>query len=152
MPSVDCGFQDVPGGASGAILLASYGPTLKVDIGFDAAWSNTSADPPTPSLKDVHALVDTGASTCCVDSQLAAQLNLPVVDRIPISGISGRSEANIHVVQIHVPSLGVTFYGRFAGVELRAGGQRHDALIGRDFLRHFTMMYEGKTGTVNISN
>jgi hypothetical protein len=43
-------------------------------------------------------------------------------------------------------------YGLFAGVNLAAGGQPHQALIGRTFLRHFTMIYEGRTGTVTITN
>jgi hypothetical protein len=37
-------------------------------------------------------------------------------------------------------------------LSLLAGGQNHAALIGRTFLRHFTMTYEGRTGTVIISN
>ena len=42
--------------------------------------------------------------------------------------------------------------GAFCGVDLKAGGQIHSALIGRTFLRHFKMIYEGKTGTVTITS
>lgn len=42
--------------------------------------------------------------------------------------------------------------GAFAGVDLKAGGQIHSALIGRTFLRHFKMIYDGRTGTVSLSN
>jgi hypothetical protein len=38
------------------------------------------------------------------------------------------------------------------GVDLAAGGQIHRALIGRTFLRRFTMVYEGETGTVTLSS
>ncbi len=55
-------------------------------------------------------------------------------------------------VQVHVPTLGQTAYGTFAAVHLAAGGQVHVALIGRTFLRNFTMIYEGRTGTVTIYN
>jgi hypothetical protein len=53
-----------------------------------------------------------------------------------------------------VPTLNVTIYGAFAGVHLAAGGQLHQALIGRTFLSSFsfTMVYEGATGTVTISS
>ena len=54
----------------------------------------------------------------------------------------------MHLAQIHVPSLQVTLYGTFAGVDLIAGGQLHHALIGRTFLRHFTMTYNGASGSV----
>jgi hypothetical protein len=42
-------------------------------------------------------------------------------------------------------------WGEFAGVHLTAGGQRHQALIGRTFLRRFHMTYDGLTGEVTIA-
>jgi hypothetical protein len=58
----------------------------------------------------------------------------------------------MHLAQIHISTLKFTLYGTFAGVHLIKGGQVHKALIGRTFLRHFTMVYEGKTGRVTISS
>lgn len=60
--------------------------------------------------------------------------------------------ADFYLAQIYITTLGVTVYGRFAGVHLVAGGQPHVALLGRTFLQHFTMTYEGRTGQVTISN
>ncbi len=153
MPSTECGFIDVPGGAAGAELLAYYGPTLKVDIGFDATFipTNFPLSVPAPGVKGIHALVDTGASESCIDSMLASQLNLPIVDRRMVSGVHGSIEINMHLAQVHVPSLGFTIWGSFAGVNMQAGGQLHLALIGRTFLRGYTMMYDGRTGKVTIS-
>ena len=61
-------------------------------------------------------------------------------------------QVNYYFGQIHVPALGFTVHGRFAGVNLAAGGQPHLAILGRDFLRYFTMNYHGRTGDVTISN
>jgi len=135
-------------------LLVFYGPTLMVDIGFDPAYvpSSTMHLAPVAGIKGVSALVDTGASESCIDSLLATQLNLPVVDRRPISGAHGSQEVNIYLAQIYVPSLSKIIYGAFAGVHLMAGGQQHKALIGRTFLKAYTMVYEGRTGTVTISD
>jgi hypothetical protein len=156
MPQTHCGFVDDPtAGVSGAALLVVYGPTIQVDIGFDPLFqpnSTAPVPPPTPAITGQHALVDSGASECCIDSLLAVQLNLPVVDRRPVSGIHGSEEVNIHMAQIHVPSLSHTVYGRFAGVHLAAGGQVHRAILGRTFLQHFKMVYDGTTGQVEISN
>jgi len=151
MTQTKCGFDSIPGGASGSELLAAYGPTLAVDIGFD---SNYAPGPvvPVPGIKGISALVDTGASESCIDNLLAAQLNLPIVDRRPISGVHGTQMANMYLAQVHVPSLNFTIYGAFAGVDLVAGGQPHSALIGRTFLQRFTMVYEGATGTVTLSS
>jgi predicted aspartyl protease len=151
MPSTLCGFNDVPGGASGRDFLISHGPTLMVNIGFDPNFTNPPAIP-IAGITDIRALVDTGAGESCIDSVLASQLNLPIVDRRRIAGAGGIQEVNMHLTQVHVPSLNFTIYGAFAGVHLAAGGQFHRALIGRTFLQHYTMTYEGRTGTVTLSS
>jgi len=152
MPETKCGFDDTQG-VSGGDLLVTYGPTLAVNIGFDSNWDvNFPAIPPLPAISNVGALVDTGATECCIDDMLAVQLNLPVIDKRPIAGVGGQHDANVYLAQIHIPSLNFTMYGAFAGVHLTAGGQPHQALIGRTFLNKFTMIYEGKTGTVIIKS
>lgn len=153
MVQTKCGF-DSQGGIDGAKLLAHFGPTLLVDIGFDPGYVGTVTPPmiPASSITNVEALVDTGSSECCIDNLLAAQLNLPIVDRRPIAGAHGLGDANMHLAQMHVPALRFTVYGMFAGVALQEGGQRHKALIGRTLLLRFTMVYEGRTGTVTISS
>ena len=154
MPQVSCGFDSTPEGSSGRDLLVSLGPTLAVNIGFDPNYDPTTIPRiiPMPGITGVHALVDTGAMVSCIDNLLAAQLNLPVVDRRPVSGIHGSQDANMYLAQIHVPSLGCTIYGQFVGVDLQAGGQVHSALIGRTFLQNFKMVYVGRNGSVIISS
>jgi predicted aspartyl protease len=126
---------------------------MLVDVGFDPNFQ----PPPNPNrpvagLTGIEALVDTGASESCIDSLLASQLNLPIVDRRMVSGVHGSQEINMHLAQVHIPSLNFTIYGAFAGVHLAAGGQVHRVLIGRTFLQRFTMMYNGITGAVTISS
>jgi len=151
MATTLCGFDDGPQG-TGQGLLVQFGPTLIVDIGFDAAYNAAVRGPPDLPIKGVHALVDTGATISCIDSGLAMQLNLPIIDRQRFGGAGGAHEANMHLGQIYVPNLDRTIYGSFASVDLVAGGQQHVALIGRTFLRHFTMRYLGRTGTVSLSD
>jgi predicted aspartyl protease len=153
MATAKCGFNDIPGGAPASELLVSIGPTLLVDIGFDANF-RPPPDPniPIPGIKGIHALVDTGATESCIDSMLATQLALPIVDKRVVSGVGGPQEVNIHLAQVHIPSLNFTIYGNFAAVHLAAGGQPHKALIGRTFLSRFTMVYDGKTGDVALSS
>jgi hypothetical protein len=147
-----CGFNNTPG-VAGNVLLVLRGPTLAVRIGFDPTYDPQNATRP-PALPEnlIGALVDTGASESCIDAAFAMSLNLPIVDRRLISGVHGANEVNMHLAQINIPSLASTAYGAFAGVSLQAGGQPHQALIGRTFLQNFTMIYEGRTGTVTIHN
>jgi predicted aspartyl protease len=150
MRGTKCGFDDIDGGSAGADQLITWGPTLVVDIGFDPNHPFDAKIPPVPGLKGLNALVDTGATESCIDNLLAAQLNLPVVDKRTICGIHGAQEVNMYLAQVHVTTLNYTIHGAFAGVDLRAGGQPHSALIGRTFLQHFQMIYDGLTGTVEL--
>ena len=79
-------------------------------------------------------------------------LALPVAGRERMAGADGVAEVNMHLAQIHVPELNWTVYGWFASVHLTAGGQPHRALIGRTFLRHFMLAYDGRTGSVTLSS
>jgi hypothetical protein len=133
-------------------MLVGLGPTLLVDIGFDPNFDPNGKTPPIAGITGVSALVDTGAAESCIDALLAAQLNLPIVDQRQVSGVGGLHSVNMYMAQVLAPSLHFWVYGLFAGVNLAAGGQMHKALIGRTFLRHFTMIYEGRTGTVTITS
>lgn len=153
MAQTSCGFGDGSDPALGSQLLLSYGPTILVDIGFDQNYDpKVPGSVPTLPIRGEPALVDTGALECCIDSMLAAQLNLPIIDRRPISGAHGSQELNVHLAQIFIPALNHTIWGHFAGVHLVAGGQAHKALIGRTFLKSFKLHYDGTTGLVTISS
>jgi predicted aspartyl protease len=152
MAETKCGFDD-SAGVLGCDLLVAHGPTLLVRIGFDPAYDPATPQvPPNLPQNPLPALVDTGALESCIDSALAMNLNLPIVDRRMVSGAHGAKEVNVHLAQIHIPTLAFTVYGAFCAVDLQAGGQQHQALIGRTFLRSFTMIYEGRTGTVSLHN
>src|SRR2546423_544093 len=105
MARTTCGFEDVPGGATGRQLLAVYGPTLVVAIGFDPNFNESQKTIPALGIRGIEALVDTGASHSCVDSMLATQLGLPIVNRQSVAGTAGGHEVNMHLAQIHVPAL-----------------------------------------------
>jgi predicted aspartyl protease len=145
MSTVNCGFPDRPD------LLASRGPTLSVQIGFDPQYRPGSPNPPDLPPQLLDALVDTGAIESCIDSAIADELGLPIFDQRNVSGALGPGLVNMHLAQIYIPDLNITVSGRFAGVHLSAGGQRHGALIGRSFLRQFQMMYDGPTGNVTLA-
>lgn len=152
MAEIECGFNGTADN-TGAEFLVAYGPTLIVDIGFDPDWkSGDLVNVPKPSIQNITALVDTGATESCIDDALAVQLKLPVIDERPIGGSVGQHIAKMYLAQIRVPSLPFTIWGSFAGVHLIAGGQIHKALIGRTFLQSFTMTYNGITGQVTIKS
>lgn len=151
MPELECGFSETDQ-YSASELLTHYGPTLLVDIGFDSNWKPEDPTPPIASIEQVAALIDTGATESCIDNQLAKQINLPPIDIRKVGGIGGSYDAVVYAAQIHFPQLPWTIAGEFAGVDLVAGGQPHQALIGRTFLRNFLLVYDGTTGRVTIGH
>lgn len=152
MSTTRCGFDDGPLG-SGRDLLVANGPSLSVNVGFDSNYdAKDLTKAPVPGVTGLLALVDTGATECCIDSQLAVRLGLPVVDKRKVAGVGGVSEVDVHLAQVYVPSLGFTMYGLFASVHLSAGGSLHSVLIGRTFLRDFVMTYDGPSGTVVLTH
>ena len=143
MPPTNAGFSD-----SGSLL--RFGPTIYVQIGLDPAYKTGEQFPRLPSV-NLPALVDTGANLSCIDSSLAGRLRLPVVDRKSVIGVHGPVQTDFYAAQIYTPALNLVTHGIFAGLPLTRSGQLHYALIGRSFLKDFTMTYEGRTGRVTIS-
>lgn len=117
MPAVDYGFQNNPES------LVRFDPTLTVRIRCDENFEPGEGQTPDLPENEYHALVDTGAGESCINSALASTLNLPVVDRRPVTGVHGQEEVNVHLAQIYFPDLDWTADGQFCGVHLHAGGQ-----------------------------
>jgi hypothetical protein len=153
MPTIKCGFDPSPQG-HGWDLLIGLGPTVLVTIGFDPTYDPQAIPHRSPHLPlpPLPALIDTGASDNFIDRDLAMRLNLPIVDQRLLSGAHGAELVNVHLAQVCISALDYTIHGRFGAVDLSAGGQSHLALMGRTFLQHFTMVYEGRTGVVTLSN
>ncbi len=121
-----------------------------VQVGFDPDFQ-PGAIPPSLPEHPVAALIDTGATYSCIDSGLAEELGLPIIGSTLIASAHGVQAVNEHLAQIHINNLGITLYGPFDSVHLRAGNQPYDVLLGRSFLRYADMHYEGATGRVVIS-
>lgn len=144
MPRVECGII-TPDGKHTTDGLIAVGPTILANV------SQPIVDGvPDTKNKSTLFLVDSGASHSCIDAALATELALPVIDRIQIGGVAGAHEHDVVLAQLTIPSIGFVMSGRFAAVHLTAGGQPHEALFGRDFLKHVVMIYDGMHGRVSI--
>ena len=80
MRTTECGYAD-SGTTSGSDLLRAFGPKIAVRIGLDPNYVFGSDVPLDLPEREYRVLVDTGAAVSCIDSNLAAALHLPVVDR-----------------------------------------------------------------------
>ena len=139
-------------GYNNPLDLIQYGPTINVQIGYDPDYRPTPGQRAQLPPELLPALVDTGAQESALDAELANSLNLPVQKRHQIAGAGGLFETTIYLAQIYIPELDFTIEEPFDSANLTSSGQPYSALIGRTFLRHFNMAYEGRTGSVIISN
>ena len=105
---------------------------------------------PNLPTKGIRALIDTGAGGDCIDDDLAKELGLVVHEEGFISGVGGRHWAATYMVRIYVPSLERLLFQSFTGVKLREGGQWHQVILGRTFLRQYRLTYDGTDGQVEI--
>ena len=145
--SLECGFV----GPLAANRLTGEGPKITVDIGFDPGWrAGTTPHPPAAADTGVTALIDTGAIECFIDSDLAASLRLPIVDRREVAGSLGKHEVDVYLAQLFIPPLLFTQHGEFAGAHLARGGMPYKILMGRTFLAHFTFIYDGQSGRATL--
>ena len=87
-------------------------------------------------------LIDTGASCSSIDQSVATYLSLIVFDTETAYTPSGISEHNLYDVIIGLPQIGNKGY-EIQVLEANLGGQPFHALIGRDILKHCTMIYNG---------
>jgi hypothetical protein len=130
--------------------LELIGPTAGCLIGFDPDYDPKGTTPPKLSPEPRMGLIDTGASHSSIDAELAQVLNLPIVDKKPVSGVHGEMMLDVCSAQIFLPLFGYTIYGLFAVVKLRPV-QQHDALLGRVMLRGFTLYYDGASGYTRLA-
>lgn len=149
MPNESVGFKSSLGGLSAADMLVQIGPTVHVDIGRKSRSEPGKA--PDLAGKRIKALIDTGAGGDCIDETLAQELRLPATEKGVISGVGGRHEAVIYTARLYVPALDRLLFQQFTGVRLAEGEQLHRVLLGRTFLRHYRMSYDGVSGQVELS-
>ena len=149
MPTARLSLPLLPGLPSWAALLL-HGPTLPVLVGYDfgvgSAGSAPGNVPATPAL----AMIDTGADANCVDENLAIRLNLPRVGDSVVTAAQGPVAANVFRGQLFIPDLDWTIEGRLLGVSYGVE-QQWSVILGRTFLQHCVMNYDGRSGEVTVS-
>jgi predicted aspartyl protease len=104
-----------------------------------------------PTPEGGWALIDTGATSTCIDDAAAARLNLPAIDVVTVASASHAStQQNVHPIQIEVIGLPITISApRAIAAPLVAQGLV--VLIGRDVLQHCPLFYNGPAGGFSLS-
>jgi predicted aspartyl protease len=136
-----------------AIALLQAGPWVQVVVSVPRSIAD-QLEPHGMAVSEPvagRAIIDTGASVTCIDNDVAAKLGLPAIDRVTMTSASHDAiEQNVYPLQIQV--VGLPFQinvPRAMGANLAPQGIV--ALIGRDFLQHCTLFYNGLTGSITLA-
>lgn len=112
---------------------------------------------PVPEKISVRALIDTGASCTCMDSQVVKKLGLHPTGSVavltPSTGATPH-EAYQYDVSIHIPFPHASIshgYAQIGVVEADLANQGLQALLGRDILGKGLLIYDGQWGTFTLS-
>ena len=134
-------------------VLQRQGPFVQVTIGIaqSIAEQLLQQGQSLPSPISGVALIDTGASSSCIDSEIARQMMLPVVNVVNVASASHAStQQNVYPIQIEVVGLPISIETPNA-IGAALGAQGLIALIGRDVLQHCTLFYNGISGSFTLS-
>jgi len=136
-----------------SIALLQHGPTVQIVIGLAQSFTDQllQQGQPLPQPVSGHALIDTGASITCIDNSAAQNLGLPAIDVVQMMSASHDSiEQNVYPIQMQIVGSPIRVeIPRAIGANLAAQGLL--ALIGRDYLQHCTLFYNGLTGEITLS-
>jgi hypothetical protein len=95
----------------------------------------------------IDAILDTGSEWSLIEDTLASTvLYLPVIDRQIIQTAMGSGSRLVYIAELTIPQLTYTKLHRFIGVNLGSDL----AVLGRELLADFRLVYSGRTGSVTL--
>lgn len=133
--------------------LQGAGPRIQVILSPLENQLKSLADKgePPPHPVSGFALIDTGASSTCIDQNAAEGAGLAVVDSGPMSSATHANEiVPIYAGKIEIIGMSISVnVMRAYGVNLNS--QDLIALIGRDLLSQCVLVYNGLEGSFSLS-
>jgi hypothetical protein len=141
--------------------LAQVGPLCPIEIHVPPAIAQilSNAGQPIPNCVTGMALIDTGATVTCVHEPILQGLGLNPVGIVNLGTANGPTQQNVYPVRIICPTQGWTFDpGSATGVNLT--GQVLNvsppvaiiALLGRDLLQNWMLVYNGPLGLWSVGH
>lgn len=134
-------------------VLQGRGPVVAVEIQLPTALANHLQAKGTALPQPItgFALIDTGASKTCVEAQAISGLGVTPINRIKVQTPSGSTQQYLYPARVAFPgtTLPSIEFSSVVGSTLAAQGIV--ALIGRDVLARFLLVYNGPAGLYSLA-
>lgn len=167
MPVFDFCFESAPpgvqaGGSSPFPLgLQQAGPLVPVQVGIATRVAGLlqKANVAVPAPSTGLALIDTGASVSGVDKRVVSALGLLPIGVQKVFTAKGADQQSVYAAKFSFPGTnlpGIEF-GQLLGVDLAdqriqlVGNQPLIAILGREILSKFIMIYHGPRGQYTLA-
>lgn len=115
----------------------------------------SSQNKPIPAPAPGFALIDTGASRTCIDSQVLSNLGISPIGVVTMGTAGGSSSCPLFPAKLSFPVVHLVIdFGSVAGVNLQGqtvNGTPLVALIGRDVLLRCLLIYNGSGGFFTLA-
>jgi len=129
------------------------GPVFQVTLGLaeNVAQQLIQQGVAVPEPIAGWALLDTGASSTCIDDSVAQKLKLPVINKVKMSSATHEAiDANVYPALISFTGTPIKM-NALTAIGANLVGQDLIALLGRDMLQNFTVFYNGAVGQITIA-
>jgi hypothetical protein len=134
-------------------LLAVRGPIVQVEVQLPSALAAQyqALSRPIPAPITGWAMVDTGASKTCVDDGLILGLGVAPINQITVQTPSGSAQQFLYPARFSFPGTPLPNIDFSSVVGSTLAAQGIVALIGRDVLSRFLLVYNGPAGMFSLS-
>lgn len=166
MPIHSFNFQGAPGGQPAPpshpepLALVGIGPVLQVlvEVARPLAASLRAQGKAVPQPTSGLALIDTGATRSAVDESVIQALGVQPIGVVSIGTAAGVQQQSVYSARFSFPgtTLPAMEFAQLIGVDLRGHVVPHFqapliALIGRDILSKFVIVYNGPSASVTLA-
>jgi hypothetical protein len=126
--------------------LAPSGPLIQVGVRVGAVFAAAGyGGPPRASA----ALLDTGASSTAISPRVVREVRPQLTGAAPLGRVGATSTVDVYDIGVKfVHHLQPGIWYELPAVEVAPANPGIDVLIGRDLLKHVTMLYDGTNGKV----
>lgn len=155
--SIYNGFFRRKDGGFAPEALSQVGLLLPVEISVPSSLAKylASHGQPVPEPVAGFALIDTGATKSCIDSEAARRLGLQPINTIQLGTAAGPITQFLYPATFRFPAMKLEIeFSSVVGVDLTGqsvGDKKLVALIGRDVLARFILIYNGPNGQFSLA-